>query len=250
MFRTIAAALAATALFTASARCQLLYASSFETPNYHVGQSIDGIDNWFSFISPNANQIVNGFSTASLGRRAVRCWGGDPNLQTTGGILDGAWTRNASINPAYAANALVHVQCNVRLDGPDTGTGPNDDLVSANLGARNGVGGSVSMFLSSTGDVYCFAGSVNGATNYAFQTPVQLGHYATLGITLNYRTHMATFWVNYHAVGTAPFGGQANEAFNGAWIEFAAYDNPLYVDPSLYTGYFDNLLVFAAPTCH
>jgi len=248
MQRLFMSFVAAIALLAGSAQAQLLYHTSFETPNYHVGQTIDGVDNWFSFISPDANEIVNGHSTASwFGRRALSCWGGSPNLESTQGLLDGAWAHPASVNPAYGNHVLVQVSCDVRLDGPDTGTGPNDDLLSANLIARNGVGGSASMYLSSVGEVFCFADSAAGSVGYAFSTPVTLGQYAHLSITLNYRTHIATFWVNFRAVGSAPFGGQAGEAFNGAILEFAAYDNLAYIDPSLYRGYWDNLTMFALP---
>lgn len=243
-------ALITASLLASSASAQLLYFTSFETPNYVVGQPIDGISGWQSFISPLAPQIVNGRSTASWGRRALQCWGGSPNLETTQGLLDGAWYQALSLPPWYQGNARVHVQCDVRLDGPDTGTGPNDDLVSANLYARNGVGGSAFMYVSSTGDVYCFSGSVGGSAGYAFPTPVTLGEYVNLGITLDYSTHMATFSVDHQDIGSLPFGGQATEQFAGAILEFAAYDNPLYVDPSLYTGSFDNLLVYALPGCH
>lgn len=145
---------------------------------------------------------------------------------------------------------LVHVRCDVRLDGPDTGTGPADDVVSANLIARNGVGGSAYMWMSATGEVYCSA-DANGVANwYALTAPIQLGEYSTLGMTLDYRSHMVTFWVNQVRIGALPFGGQPNEAFNGAILEFAAYDNPAYVDPSLYRGYWDDLFILAVPARH
>jgi len=238
------------ALAAGPTSAQILFHTGFETPNYVVGQSIDGVDNWFSFISPDANQIVDGRATASwLGRRAVRCWGGSPDLQTTQGLLDGAWAQPAAVNPAYGQNVIVHVQCDVRIDGPDTGTGPQNDLVSANLIARNGVGGSAYMWMSATGEVFCSAESAGGSNWYAIAVPIHLGRYATLGMTLDYTNHMVTFSVNYHPVGSLPFGGQPGEAFAGAILEFAAYDNPAVIDPSLYTGYWDNLWMVAVPVC-
>lgn len=236
-----------TSLLAGAANAQLLFYTGFETSNYVVGQSIDGIAGWSSFISPDANEIVHGHATASWGRRALRSWGGDPDLQSTQGLLDGAWAQTVTLNPAYGDQVVVHVQCDVRLDGPDTGVGPANDLLSANLYARNGIGGSAFMYMSSTGEVFCFAESAGGVTGYAFATPITLGEYATLAITLNYATHTAVFWVNNCPVGAAPFGGQVGEFFRGATLEFAAYDNPAVIDPSLYTGYFDNLLIFAVP---
>ena len=48
-------------------------------------------------------------------------------------------------------------------------------------------------------------------------------------------------------VGVLPFGGQATEFFRGATLEFAALDIPAIIDPSLYTGYWDNLAILAVP---
>lgn len=240
--------LLALSLLGTTASAQLLYFTGFESREFVVGQSIDGVDGWTSLLAPDAPQIVDGRATSSgLGRRALRCWGGSPELEPIQGLLDGAWAREVTLPAWYRHRAVVHVQADVRLDGPDTGNGPANDLLSANLYARNGVGASAFMYLSSTGEVYCFANSVQGSVGYAFPTQVALGEYNRLGITLDYTTHIATFHVNCREVGSLPFGGTANEGFAGALLEFAAYDDPLVVDPSQYTGYWDNVLVFALP---
>jgi hypothetical protein len=244
--RTLVISLALTS-FATVANAQSLFATSFETPNYVVGQSIDGIDNWFSAISPNAPVIVSDPALASGGRRALQCWGGSPDLESSGGLLDGAWARPVTFNPPWAQPALVRVQADVRLDGPDTGTGPNDDLVSANLIARNGVGQSATMFLSSTGQVFCNSSGVAGSFVYEFATAVPLGQYSRLAIVYDYSTHLAAFEVNGVIVGVLPFGGGATEGFRGVFLEFAAYDNPAVVDPSLYTGYWDKVMILAVP---
>lgn len=248
MNRPLVAVLAMTALAPV-ASAQFLYYSGFESPNFAVGQSIDGVDGWTSLISPQAIEVVRSNAQSACSRKSLKCWGGDPDLQSTQGLLDGAWTHTASINPAWAAHAMVHVQCDVRLDGPDTGNGPANDLVSANLYARNGVGGTPFMYVSSTGDVYCFSASVSGSFGYQFATPVTLGQYHRLGLTLDYATHFVAFSVDGVTVGLLPFGGQATEAFNGAILEFAAVDAPQWVDPTLYTGRWDNLLMVAWPAC-
>jgi hypothetical protein len=239
----------ALALSAGTAEAQFLYLSGFEGSQFVNGQSIDGVDGWTSLISPDAIEIVRSHAEASTGRKSLQCWGGDPDLQATQGLLDGAWTRTASVHPAWAARAVVHVQCDVRLDGPDTGNGPANDLVSANLYARNGVGGTPFMYISSTGDVFCFSGSVGGSAGYQFPTPVALGQYHRLAMRLDYSLHLVAFSVDGVTVGVLPFGGQATEAFNGAILEFAAVDAPLYVDPSLYTGHWDNLVMLAWPAC-
>lgn len=245
--KTLLASSLVLATLATSANAQALFLTGFETPNYIVGQTIDGIDNWFSAISPNAPRIVRDPALTSGGRRALQCWGGSPDLESDGTLLDGAWAQPMTLAPAWSQSALVRVQCDVRLDGPDTGTGPNDDLVSANLIARNGVGQSASMFLSSTGDVYCNSSGSAGSFAYQHQTPVQLGHYSRLAITYDYNTHLAVFEVDGVVIGFLPFGGGANEQFRGVFLEFAAYDNAQVVDPSLYTGYWDNLIVVAVP---
>ena len=244
--KTIVTSLAL-ASFTTLANAQSVFHTGFETPNYLVGHTIDGVDNWFSAISPNAPVIVNDPTQARGGRRALQCWGGSPDLESTQGLLDGAWAQPMTLDPAWAQTAIVRVQCDVRLDGPDTGTGPNDDLVSANLIARNGVGQSASMFLSSTGDVYCNSSGIAGSFFYEFATPVPLGQCSRLAIIYDYGTHLAAFEVNGVIVGVLPFGGGATEGFRGVFLEFAAFDNPLVVDPSLYTGYWDNVSVLAVP---
>jgi len=66
----------------------------------------------------------------------------------------------------------VRVEADIRLDGPDTGNGPGDDLLSANLYARNGVGRSAFFYVSSNGNAYAFANSENGSAGYRFETPI------------------------------------------------------------------------------
>lgn len=248
MNRSLLPVLALT-LAVGTANAQFLYVSGFEGPQFVAGQSIDGIDGWTTLISPQAIEVVRSSAQASSGRKSLRCWGGDPDLQSTQGLLDGAWTHTASVNPMWAASAMVYVQCDVRLDGPDTGNGPANDLVSANLYARNGVGGTPFMYVSSTGDVYCFSSSVGGGAGYQFATPVALGQYHRLAMMLDYSTHLVAFSVDGVTVGVLPFGGQATEAFNGAILEFAAVDDLQWVDPTLYTGRWDNLIMLAWPNC-
>jgi hypothetical protein len=222
-----------------------LFRTSFETPDYIAGERLDGRDGWVTLLAPNAARIVDGHATAASGRRAIECWGGG-ELADLGWILDGAWEQPVDFD-AVTDPCIVRVEADVRLDGPDTGSGPNDDLVSANLYARNGIGRSAFMFISSNGSAYAFANSeLYGSAGYEFETPVELGEYNRLAITLNYSTHMAAFEVNGVTVGSLPFGGSGEE-FIGTLIEFGVYNDPNYVDPTLYTGYWDNVSVRAKP---
>lgn len=222
-----------------------LFHSSFETPDYVAGQPLDGQDGWVTLLAPNAAWIVDGPATAVSGRRAIECRGGG-DLANLGWILDGAWEQPIDFD-AITDPCVVRVEADVRLDGPDTGTGPNDDLVSANIYARNGIGRSAFMYISSNGNAYAFANSeLYGSAAYEFETPIVLGAYNHLAITLDYGTHIATFEVNRVTVGSLPFGGSGEE-FIGTLLEFGAYNDPNYVDPTLYTGYWDNVSVRVRP---
>jgi hypothetical protein len=221
----------------------MLFNTGFESNDYTANQPLDGQDGWETLLAPDAAVVVRGHATASSGRMAVKCWGGGPLVQTSG-LLDGAWEQVVDFDPVTHP-AKVRVQADVRLDGPDTGGGPNDDLASANLYARNGVGRSAFFYVSSNGNAYAFANSDQGSAGYRFETPITLGDYNRLAITLDYSTHIATFEVNGNTVGTLPFGG-AGEQFRGTLLEFAAWDHPSF-DPTLYTGYWDNVLVRANP---
>ena len=44
-----------------------------------------------------------------------------------------------------------------------------------------------------------------------------------------------------------PFGGGASEPFGCVSLEVVVFDNPLVVDPSLYTSCGDDILVLAVP---
>lgn len=235
-----------TLLLGGTASYGMLFHTGFEHREYTVGQSIDGHDGWIALNSPNAVVVVDGRSTAASGRRAASCWGGGPidivNVGPGFDLLDAAVDQPISFDP-NARPTVVKVEADVRFDGPDTGNGPGDDLASANLYLRNGVGRSPFFYISSNGNAYAFANSENGNAGYQFETPIRQGQYNHLEIEADYTTHIATFSVNGHEVGSLPFGG-AGEQFTGTLIEFAAWYDPSF-DATLYTGYWDNLSVQA-----
>lgn len=230
----------------------MLFHTGFEDHDYTVDQPLAGQDGWVGLASANAAMVVGGHQNASSGRRAVSCWGGDLDDFPSSFLYDGAWEQEVPFDPSTRPSE-VRVQADVRLDGPDTGTGPGDDLVSANLMARNSVGLNLSpfMYLSSNGNVYAGSGSDQGNAYYQFETPIRFGRYNELAMTLNYLTHICTFEVNGRVIGSLPFGG-ANEQWHGVLLEMAAYDDPNYVDPTDYTGYWDNISVTSRPAgrCH
>jgi len=226
----------------------MLYQTTFETPDFEVDKLLVGQDEWraldASFAAP---VVVQGHDVACSGRHAVKCWAGDLKVMAPPYeyLYDGNWDRPIDFD-AVTNPAEVRVEADVRLDGPDTGQGPNDDLCSANLMARNGSHQSAFFYLSSNGCAYANAFSTTQGDNwYKFETPIKLGAYNHLAITLNYRTHMATFEVNRKTIGSLPFGGEG-EFFKSPLLEMAAWNDPSF-DHTKYTAYFDNVSVRAKP---
>lgn len=228
-------------LLAGSAAIGSLYHTGFESHDFTAGQPLAGQDGWTALVGANAAQIARGRRFTSSGRQAVRCLGGDLEHLPSQFLYDGAWEQVVPLDPG-SQPSVIRVKADVRLDGPDTGSGPAEDMVSANLYARNGAGRSAFLYLSSTGNVYAFANSDQGSAGYRFETPVELGEYVELAITLDYRTHVATFEVDGDEIGTLPFGG-AGEQWRGVLLEMAAYDDPQFVDPTLYTAYWDDVSV-------
>ena len=231
-------------LVAAPATWGMLYHTGLETPNYKADQPLVGQDGWTNLIAPDAAVVVADPKTAAGGRRAIECWGGGP-LDNTLGFLLGAWeqviTFDAITNPA-----IVRVECDIRLDGPDTGDGPNQDLLSANLYGRNGTHRAPFFFISSNGCAYANAFTDTGENWYQFETPINIGTYNKYAMIMNYATHMTTFEVNGKAIGSLPFGG-SGEGFHSVALEFACFNDSTVVNRKLYTAYFDNISVLAKP---
>lgn len=232
---------------------QAVFVTGFESGHYSPGETIDGVDGWMGMASPLVGTIVDGRETASLGRRALTCWGGDPNMlsyEYWPGVflLDAIWGRDAPEHDA-APVSMARVQADIRLDGPYTAF----DALSANLIARNGSWNSSQMWLSSDGNVYCNSYGTDPVTGaqfsyeYEFGTPVLHGQYQRLAIIFDYSVHLAAFEVNGVIVGVLPFGGAGEGGFNGVLLQFAALDDPGVIDPSLYTAYYDNVFHIAVP---
>lgn len=221
----------------------MLFKANLETPDYTAGLPLDGQDGWVGLASVDAAEVVAGHAIARSGRRAIRCWAGD--LEVSGGYYDGAWDRPIQFD-ALTIPAEVRVEADVRLDGPDTGSGPQDDLASANLYARNGRHRGAWFYLSSTGAAFANSYTENEEHWYQLETPIQVGAYNHLAITLDYLTHLATFEVNHVKVGQLPFGG-SGEQFQGVLLELATVIEYPNFDPLAYTGYWDNISVRAKP---
>jgi len=232
----------------------LLYHTSLETPDYTPDQALVGQDGWEALWAGDAAMVVEGKKIAASGRRAIHCWGGDLIAldPPDDWLLDGVWERPIEFD-AVTKPAEVRVEADVKVTGPDTGDGSGDDLLSANLMARNGRFRSAWFFLSSNGNAYANSYSEGpGGTVvelwYQHETPIKLGEYNRLAITLNYLTHFATFEVNGKPIGQLPFGG-TGEQFQSVLLEMAAWNapSPEIFDPTIYDAYWDNISVRAKP---
>lgn len=245
---TLGCLLLGSLLAAATSPWGMLYQTSFETPAFKADQTLVGQDGWTNLISPDAAVVIADPQAAASGRRAIECWGGGP-LASVGELPDrfllGAWEQVITFD-AVTDPAIVRVECDIRLDGPDTGEGPAADLVSANFYGRNGSHRAPFFYISSNGSAYANAFTESSEVFYAFETPIKVGAWNHYAIIMNYATHMATFEVNHKAIGALPFGG-SGEAFHSVALEFASFDNLKVVNPKLYTGYWDNVSVRAKP---
>lgn len=231
------------------AEAQVLNSDGFESSAYTAGQALDGQDGWIGFVSVGAAEVV--VSEASTGRRAVRVLGGDlESIPTPGGsLIDGVWGLPIDFDPVAADRRLVRVEADVRLDGPDTGTGPGADLMSANFGIADATGQTLAFFfVSSNGSIYANAFSSGQYSFYEHESAGALGEYVHLTLVLDYDMHVATFEVEGESIGTLAFGvGQPTDEIWVPFFEMAALDEPQAVDPADYTAYLDNVSVQALP---
>ena len=254
MFRLALALIVSTLVTTVPAPAQARYRTGFESAQFVAGRALcspiafePGQDGWIGQYAPGAAQIVSG--DANSGRNAVRAHGADLEPVPGAGIAVGTWGKETVFDPIAIGRPRVRVQCDVRLDGPDTGSGPGADLLSANLFTGNTAGEILAgFFFSSNGTAYPYSYSAGVFHGYVLEAPVTLGEYSRLAMTLDYTTHVVSFEVDGVAVGSLPFGvGAATEEFWLPVIEMAAIDDPSLVDRSLYTAWWDDLSVLALP---
>jgi len=228
----------------------ILFFTSFEGCHYKADQPLVGQNGWVGLDTPDAFKVVKGWHEARCGRKAVCCLGGDLEAMEPPNewLLSTACEKLVEFDPPQSP-AVVYVQADVRLLGPDTGTGPGDDLLSLNFMARNakelGAGRAPWFYLSSNGCAYANAWDNGVATYYKFETPIKFGKWNTLAMVLNYKTHMCTFEVNHRAIGSLPFGGPG-EQFTSVLLEMCAWNHPSF-DATAYKASVDNILVLTWP---
>ena len=228
----------------------LLYFTSFESSKYEADKQLVGQAGSTGLQTPDAAKVVKGRLTARTGRKAVECWAGDldPLPAPNDWLVLGAWEKLIDFDTPKVP-AVVHVRADVRLVGPDTGAGPGNDLLSANLMARNakalGARRAPWFYLSSNGSVYANAHSESGSQFYKFETPIKNGAWNRLRMALNYKTHMCDFFVNGKKIGALEFGG-TGERFTSVLLEMAAWNHPSF-DVKPYKAYWDNVVAWAEP---
>jgi hypothetical protein len=242
LLSTVTVVLVAAAL---PAQGQLLLQTGFESATFTAESPIDGQDGWVGFFAPAAS-LVSAIS-AHGGRRCIAMQGSALALARPG-LVAAACGTELLFDPVAANRPLLHVSARVRLDGPDTGEGPEADLLSANLYVVNTLGQVLGgFFLSSNGAIYAFG---RGGQDYMFPTPYVAGTYAQLALDIDFDAGFITFAVNGDVIGTLlldPHNTLLSTEIWTAALEMASIDAPQLLDVSLYTARFDDVLVSAAP---
>jgi hypothetical protein len=230
---------------SADATNQVLVYTGFESAEFATGMPVDDRGGWLGLWAPGASTVVE--SGPESGRRCVQ-FRGDRLGFARPGLVAGTIGPALSFDPVAAARPLVRFSAGVRLDGPDTGSGPEDDLLSANLFVVNDadqvMGG---FFVSSNGTIYAFA---RGGQDYLFPTPYLAGTYVRLTIDIDFDTMTETFSVDGLPIGTVdldPLRTLRSTRLATLALELAALDDSYVLDRSLYTARFDNVFVLAAP---
>jgi hypothetical protein len=238
--------LAVASLFIAcTAHAQVLLQTGFESAPFTAGLPVDGQAGWLGLWGPEAAKVSA--TGARTGRQCVSLNGADLVFARPG-VVAGTCGTELFFDPVARARPLVHIQADVRLSGPDTGEGPEADLLSANLfvaSSSNQVFGGY--FVSSNGTIYAFG---RAGQDYMFPTPYTLGTYARLEMDMDFVAGTIACRVDGDLIGTLvldPLGTlQTTEIWTAA-LEMASIDDPILPDRSLYDAHFDNVSVLATP---
>ena len=254
MFRSVSHAaglLAILGLFRPVLADTTIYATGFENPPYQSGQALVGQDGWVNLVyngdplGPTAAVITT--AQPSGGTQSVEVHVGDLT-PIDAGLAIGSYRQFVNYDVAAAGFPIIHIQADVRLDGPgttQTADRVTGDFVSANLGpsATDGYLGEVS--ISSDGHMYGFS----AADSYLFAVPVNLGQYYTLALDVDFGTRTTSYYLDGQLLGSAAFdpSGTSNILNRGSIVAYALSPDSLNRDASAYTAYFDNFSITAVP---
>jgi uncharacterized delta-60 repeat protein len=228
----------------------IIYQTGFEPPTFTADQPVQYQDGWLSYWFGNAQPIMVSTENPRDGAQCLRF----KSVNTT-------CFRPILVETAANPPLRLEVRADVRLDGPQTGTGgtPAEDILSANLMAvgllPNGnvlnLGG---FFVSSAGRIWAFTPGEFGSV-YHYSVPVTFGAYHSLLLRVDFFALTVTYVVDGVELGSTPFHWAAvmSEQIYAGYLQLAGPSNPINTpeityDPNNYTAYFDNFSVEALPT--
>lgn len=223
----------------------VLLQTGFETAPFRAGLPVAGQDGWLDFWGEGVARVSA--IGASGGRQCVAISGGDLAFARPG-VVAGTCGKELFFDPVEANRPRVRVACDVKLDGRDTGEGPEADLLSANLfvvnTANQVLGG---YFVSSNGTIYAFG---RGGQDYMFATPYALGSYARLELDIDAGAGAIGCRVNGATVGILaldPAGTLQTMELWTAALEMASVDGPELPDRAQFRASFDDVFIAALP---
>ena len=229
------------------------YKTGFEPPVFQPGP-LNGQDGWEH---PQKTASISVQSPIS-GQQSIEVDGADlPPLG--GGWIGTRFGRFSIYDPISGHTPVIDASVDVQLAGPssDTGQGPADDLISANLDFFGTDSESNplllgSLMLSSSGEVWVFGSRSQDA--YAAGVPIKLSAPHRLKVRADFSTRRTQYFVDGKRVeflikgkrsATLPFGPEMRDAiFAGGFLSVFAVDDP-QLDPALYTARYDNYSVTA-----
>lgn len=250
--KTIATLAILAALSWTAPANDIIYQTGFEPPTFTADQPVRDVDGWVSL--PFAEPITVSAENPRDGTQCLKFKGG------FFGVNRRCWRpvlAETAVNPPLR----LEVRADVRLDGPQTGTGgtPEEDILSANLIARgllpNGniltLGG---FFVSSAGRIWAYTPGEFGSV-YHYSVPVTFGAYHSLLLRVDFLALTVTYVVDGVELGSTPFFWAAvmSEQVYAGELQLAGPNQPINTpeityDPANYTAYFDNFSVEALPT--
>jgi uncharacterized delta-60 repeat protein len=227
----------------------IIYQTGFEPPTFTADQPVQYQDGWLSYWYGNAQPIMVSTENPRDGTQCLRF----KSVNTT--CFRPILTETAG-NPPLR----LEVRADVRLDGPQTGTGgtPEEDILSANLMAVGSLpNGNVltlgGFFVSSAGRIWAFTPG-EFASVYHYSVPVTFGDYHSLLLRVDFLALTVTYVVDGVELGSTPFFWSAvmSEQIYAGYLQLVGPSQPINTpeityDPASYTAYFDNFSVEALP---
>lgn len=229
------------AISNIGAEAQTIVSTGFEKPAFIANTLLDGQDGWLGVQSSSAIWVVD-LGRAS-GKQCVKMIGSALEHRS-GHVYEAVCGTWLLYDGVADGRPIVRMRVRARLDGPDTGEGPEDDLVSANFyAATSSFQNLGSFYVSSNGTVY---GNGRSGGEYAFSVPYQLGTFVDLELLLNFAAGTTTFIVDGQPIGVAPISDEplVSTEISAAPLElWVGRPRLSRAEQALYTAYFDDYSV-------